>query len=1528
MNRKIRITCIFLLLFLVFGQLFTHAEAQVMLFCRFFSYANGPVKWTQRHSNQTDSLPCGYMITDYEANTLIPWNADGSWIENRRRNRSALYCIQPGIIASYSPSSSNPNFNYPETVSMDEAARITGYSMETLNKMAMYSYFGWGNKSHNIDNLDESWMATQELIWRATGSSITTQYYDGAEPASKIYNKITEIENRVNDALVKPSINTSGVQFLIEEEKVLTDTNGKLSNYKVTSTNNCTATIEGNTLKVTGTEVGQASVTVERTFDDDTTPTLYYDHGATNFQDIMRFGKPQNIVYTINFEVIGVRINFSKLDSKTGLFEAQGDATFKGAVFAIYDSNGIEVERVTLDEKGQAQTKPLAPGNYTVREIEAPEGYNISNETFNLVVEAGNEYQDFSIKEEVKTYDVIITKKLEATDYDSEINLAGVQFKIVLKSAKGTAKESQYTFYTNVSGEDGICKVEGIPYGSYEAEEVKWPNSVYEKIENFNVDAKDEDGHVYEYNKVNSAKKMNIVVRKQDYDADIYGKNKAGSYEWTQGDATFKGAQYTIYRKYENGVLSDVVDTITIDHQNADGYWCAESKYMWTGTYYVKETKRPEGYLIDENVYTFSQDPATQVEEKITIERALENGGRSTEKVERGRVEVVKFDQNTDKDEKVPAAGAKLWLVLNSTVTGGVDGKTSSEIKEIKGMTYYEVTIDDKGYAEFIDEIYRAEYPEDEYTIPYGKYTIIEVKGSDSGEHTHFFSKPQEVAVKNQGENKYYILGEEIVPMYLQIQKTDKDSGEDVQIAGAKYMVWNVAKDEFVKQKFTPDGEYETVFETGPNGMITLPEKLEAGNYIIYEIEAPKGYYLDEEYKLPVNESDYGNIEKGGALFTIDKEALGVEPDSTGEKVDLYFKAEIANTPLKAKLQIVKTGEQFTGVNQVTDEYKNKYTVTKPKFENKGLKGVTYEIYAAEDIKSKDGRYTYVTAGTKVDTITTNADGIAETKELYCGEYRIVETVTPKGYITDNNIPNVVLKNEGPEKVKTTVKELNNVRQKLSVMIDKVFEDVKYSSSQEIKKEAVFGIYANQDFTYSNGDLAIAKNTLVATTKVVEGVAQDTDSIDLPEGEYYVKELEASYPYTILDETKNVTLKYDSNGKEKLTFGAGEFINVPETATVTLIKLSTSTLEDVVLNGNEIDTSKLDEEVQALLKELSGKSTEEVKSYLQERNVKFVAGAKYGVYIDEHCTEPLYMEDDEGQLVQAIMETDDTGLITMGEVPLGTYYFKEIEAPVGYELSKDTIKLELTLENKDAVVYQALVEEPVVSRFITKTDIFTGDVIPDCVFEIKDEEGKVLLHDKTDKKGNAYIPLDLFKEGETYQFVEIEAPEIYDLNTEPHEFTAHFDEDGRWAVEKMNVENRRKTGKVTVLKTDEKTGEPLEGCKFSIVLLDENGNEYVNAQGDKVYLVENAVTGEDGKYVIEEAPYGTYKFIEVEAPEGYEKVEEEMENYVFEVNEESQEVLFEVTNTGDIAVYVLCVVALVSIFGIVYVTRKTEKENY
>ena len=103
----------------------------------------------------------------------------------------------------------------------------------------------------------------------------------------------------------------------------------------------------------------------------------------------------------------------------------------------------------------------------------------------------------------------------------------------------------------------------------------------------------------------------------------------------------------------------------------------------------------------------------------------------------------------------------------------------------------------------------------------------------------------------------------------------------------------------------------------------------------------------------------------------------------------------------------------------------------------------------------------------------------------------------------------------------------------------------------------------------------------------------------------------------------------------------------------------------------------------------------------------------------------------------------------------------------------------------------------------------------------------------------------------------------------------------------------------------------------------ETGEQKINPKtGEPIYLVENAETDENGEYVIKEAPMGTYKFLEIKAPEGYE-LDEDLTGLVFTIDNNSPEtIIFEVTNTGDIAVFAVSGVAILSIVGILFILRR------
>ena len=1078
-------------------------------------------------------------------------------------------------------------------------------------------------------------------------------------------------------------------------------------------------------------------------------------------------------------------------------------------------------------------------------------------------------------------------------------NIAGVTFHIT-----GPNVDGNY-----VTDGNGIIELNGVSFGDYTITEVAVPAGSNMVLNTTPM-----------YATINGSANRVTVESTNYYQRGKARVHKVDSLEGEdpKGDAKLSGATYALYASED--IYEGSTKIYSANQQVGGNVTTGENGYtdyiteLPIGNYYWKEINPSEGFLLNAKTV-----PITITYQGETSTEAVESTVTHEEEKIYQRAKVVKMDNNADSSDEKPAVGAILKLTLVSDPN-----------------QYYTAEIGEDGTAEFIDWEFKEEHPDEEYTIPYGTYEISEEKESDAGEHTHFFFQKYTVVLDEDNKTETVIFSDEPVAPYLKIVKTDAITGLQVNLEGAKFKVWDCQNNEFVEQMETPSGNMITEYIANENGEVTLPERLQPGKYIIYETAAPAGYSLNPEWAIPENEDDIGVEGKGGKVVDLTKETIGVAGDAEYDKdLVLIYKEEMPDYPLLVKLQINKTGEMLTEVKTETVKYQvsesgetNSEEKFTPVFTLRGLPGVTYNIVAAEDIKSPDGNGTYANAGDVVDTITTGEDGTAITKDIYPGTYSIEEIVTPKGYVKDENIEDVTLTNtDQATPVKTYEKDLTNVRQKLELTFLKKFEEPKFKvGEEEVNKKAIFGVYTNQEIYNYTGAAVMPKDALVDLIEI-EGETDVTSTIDLPEGKYYVKELFVSYPYTPNTEVRNFDLKYtDDSTQEFVVYKGEDMINTTESASLTLVKLSTDIVDKLSLIGPDIDMSELDEETQKIVEELKGMTVDQVKEYLKENQIEVVPGATYGVYLDEDCKQPLQkLDDTTGEYVDVKIVTDESGLITLNDLPLGTYYIKELIAPPTYALSDEVIKVSLTTEQKDTMIFQGVVESEPIEAFLTKTDAFTGEEIPNCKFEITDVDGNVIFESTTDVNGKGYLPISKLENGETYYWNEIEAPDIYDLNTEPHPFVASYDEETmEWTAEQIEVDNLRKTREVIVRKLDAETGEALKGCVFTIAMIDpETGEQKVNPKtGEPIYLVENAETDENGEYVIKEAPMGTYKFLEIKAPEGYE-LDEDLTGLVFTIDNDSPEtIIFEVTNTGDIAVIAISGVALLSIAGIIFILKR------
>ena len=742
-------------------------------------------------------------------------------------------------------------------------------------------------------------------------------------------------------------------------------------------------------------------------------------------------------------------LTVQKLDSRT-------HEPLAGAQFKITDSSGAALDNhggtvssngyYTTNADGRIDIYDVLPGTYVATEIKAPAGYAIDNASQTVKVNA-NDHQTLTFYDTALTT-LIIHKYIDGTNSEP---LQGVRFKVV-DGAGAAVGTDDGVYYTDANGEIVLTGLE--PGMTVKAWETK-------TVAGFVLDGTPQDIQI----KAGEAQSLtfwnkrlgSLVVEKQD---SITGAPLPGAeFRITYADGRFldnEGGQLSSNGRYvtdANGKIqiTGFIGTVVVEEVKApDGYTIDEGTKRQTvtvnpadtqmltfknnptqtltvhkyeegtankplkgvefkitdgsgkavgssgGVYYtdehgditipnldagmtltVRETKTLEGYVLDGTPKT------------VTVSGDGENNELTFWNAPQGVLIVKKLDSIT----KEPLAGAEFKITYDSgafvdndnghiSSNGVYKTDANGEIR-IAGLTGTVVVEETKAPDGYVLDPNGAKQtvkvnPADTQTLtfyntPVGGLTIYKVD-ADSGKRLSgakievrrmngeiigtYVSDKNGVIRLPQLDDGWYELTElkapdgyilDTTPQKVQVKQGKTTTYYFENTAAASMLIHKTdaitgeglqgAKFVLYDRSMTPIGEYES----DNNGYVHLSQMLKDGRYYVREIVAPEGYILDNNTK---------------SFYVI-----------SGETAMIEWK----NTPQLAQIQIVKTSADYNPTNGLSA--------------GTPLPDAVYTVY--------DKRMNVV------DTIRTNASGIASTKLLPLGFYHVKETTAPANYGID-----------------------------------------------------------------------------------------------------------------------------------------------------------------------------------------------------------------------------------------------------------------------------------------------------------------------------------------------------------------------------------------------------------------------------------------------------------------------------------------------------------------------------------------------
>lgn len=686
------------------------------------------------------------------------------------------------------------------------------------------------------------------------------------------------------------------------------------------------------------------------------------------------------------------RLLVTKIDAST-------KHALSGAEFELTSVQDKSTRQVTTDKNGMAEFTDLPLGAYSLKEIAAPKGY-VLDATVKEVEITGTKTKGHDTRITVENKAEVILGSLELMKVDEETKeaLSGAKFTL-------TNNQTEVT-YTVVTDDKGIGRVQNLPLGTYALVETEAPKG-------YILDKKARTVTIEKQQEGNNKVTMTIPNKKDIPLIPLVPSTPIGQVVVTKIDSltgeTLQGATFKLVsletKKEAQAVTDDKGKAIF--------------KELPLGDYDLTEIEAPMGYILDQKTH------------RVVVEKNETTGNRTN-------ITVLNDEKTpTIPEEPKKELGSLQINKISRQTKEGLAGATFTLVSKATGHDYTVIT-DDEGRGVITD-------------LPLGDYALKEIKAPEGYD---LDSKVRDIEiVKDHGlDNRTLITVEntKTVPWTPLVPSTPVGQIHLTKIDG---MTGNLLPGATFELMSEVTGSVQTV-TTDETGHVVIKD-LPVGTYLLKETKAPKGYKLDgSSHRVDVvKNGEKKNITEVTMMNEPDFPWVPVEPTEEVGNIRVIKQATGTKERLeKAEFKLIskETGHNYTVTTNADGEglfekipvgeygleetkapkgYVLDQTIRDVEVlaSSDGKEMVTIEVDNAPDMPliplepSKEigqleitktdnitGRvlpgamFSLVSNTTEAHyTVTTDAMGKGVIKDLPLGEYQLMETVAPKGYVLD-----------------------------------------------------------------------------------------------------------------------------------------------------------------------------------------------------------------------------------------------------------------------------------------------------------------------------------------------------------------------------------------------------------------------------------------------------------------------------------------------------------------------------------------------